>query len=117
MRQKQKVINLYQDSSIYSIKYVISIGNEEDLNQFWHYFHSEVSKDYKLLYRFISLMYAFTESLFKVHKNLFFELIIEQNEGVFYFTLWNKIASQDLDELLQKHDRHRVQGKKDRISA
>lgn len=57
MRQSQKIINLYKDRSIRSIKHVISIGDEEDLNQFWHYFHSEVTNDYRLLYHFISLMY------------------------------------------------------------
>jgi len=104
MRKKQKIINLYNDNSIRSIKHVISIGNEEDLNQFWHYFHSEVSNDYKLLYRFISIMYAFTENLFAVHKNLFFELIIEQNEEMFYFTLWNEIVSEHLQELLAEQE-------------
>ena len=104
MRKRQKIINLYNDNSIRSIKHVISIGNEEDLNQFWHYFHSEVSNDYKLLYRFISIMYAFTENLFDVHKNLFFELIIEQNEEMFYFTLWNEMVSEHLQELLEEQE-------------
>jgi len=104
MRRSQKIINLYKDHEIRSIKHVISIGSEEDLNQFWHYFHSEVKNDYKLLYRFISIMYAFTENLFSIHKDLFFELIIEENEEVFYFTVWNDMVSQHLQELLDEQD-------------
>lgn len=105
MRKKQKIINLYQDESVGSIKHVISIGNEEDLNQFWHYFHSEVINDYRLLYHFIGLMYAFTSKLFEKEKDLFFDLIIEQNDELFYFTIWNADVSNALNELLQEGER------------
>lgn len=102
MRKKQKIINLYQDSSIHSIKHVISIGNEEDLNQFWHYFDQEIKNDYRLLYSFIGLMYAFLSRLFEEDKELFFELIIEQNDDVFYFTVWNAAVSAAWMRLLEK---------------
>lgn len=105
MRNKQKIINLYNDSSVQSIKHVISIGSEEDLNQFWHYFYSEVVNDYKLLYSFISLMYAFTSKLFEANKNLFFELIIEQNEDCFYFTLWNADISKAMTLFLDQRNK------------
>jgi len=104
MRKQQKIINLYEDVSIRSIKHVVSIGSEEDLNQFWHYFHSEVAHDYKHLHRFISVMYTSTENLFQVHEDLFFELIIEQNEEMFYFTVWNPIASKYLEEKLSEYN-------------
>lgn len=104
MRKKQKIINLYHDESIGSIKHVISIGNEEDLNQFWHYFHSEVINDYRLLYRFIGLMYRFTSKLFEKDKDLFFELIIEQTDEIFYFTVWNAIVSKYLEEKFTEYE-------------
>lgn len=103
MRRKQKIINLYHDKSIRSIKHVISIGNEEDLNQFWFYFDSEIKNDYILLYRFISLMYAFVSKLFEEDKDLFFELIIEQNDEFFYFTVWNNVVSKAMIHLLQEN--------------
>lgn len=105
MRKQQKIINLYRDSSVCSIKHVISIGDEEDLNQFWHYFHSEVSRDYKFLYRFIGILYAFTARLFEKNPALFFELIIEQNEECFYFTVWNSDVSEELALLFEKNDK------------
>jgi len=37
LRQKQKIINLFNDKDISSIKHVISINSEEDLNQFWDF--------------------------------------------------------------------------------
>ncbi|MDF1880207.1 hypothetical protein JHD50_02625 [Sulfurimonas sp. MAG313] len=104
MRQKQKIINVYEDYSISSVKHVISIANEEDLNHFWHYFNVEVATDHKHLNHFISLMYAFTENLFRLNKALFFELIIEQNEDVFYLTIWNSKVSLELDTLLEEQD-------------
>lgn len=74
MRRKQKIINLYQDNTVRNIKYVISIGSEEDLNQFWFYFESEVKNDYALLYSFISLMYSFMAKLFEEDEKLFLNL-------------------------------------------
>ena len=116
MRSKQKVINLYQDSSIHSIKHVISIGNEEDLNQFWHYFDQEVKNDYRLLYNFIGLMYAFISRLFEENEELFFELIIEQNDDLFYFTVWNatvctawmRLLNEGKNDFEYKSDKKRV---------
>lgn len=102
MRKKQKIINLYQDSSIHSIKHVISVGSEEDLNQFWHYFDQEIKNDYSLLYSFIGLMYAFISRLFEEDKALFFELIIEQNDDLFYFTVWNSAVSTAWMKLLEE---------------
>ncbi len=116
MRKKQKIINLYQDHSIHSIKHVISIGNEEDLNQFWHYFDQEVKNDYMLLYNFIGLMYAFVSRLFEENEELFFELIIEQNDDHFYFTVWNttvctawtRLLSEAKNDFEYKSDKKRV---------
>ncbi len=116
MRKKQKIINLYRDRSIHSIKHVISIGNEEDLNQFWHYFDQEVKNDYTLLYNFIGLMYAFISRLFEENEELFFELIIEQNDDHFYFTVWNttvctawtRLLSEAKNDFEYKSDKKRV---------
>jgi hypothetical protein len=113
MRNKQKVINLYADNSIRSIKHVVSIGDEEDLNQFWDYFHSEVATEYDLLFHFISMMYAFISRLYDKNKDLFFELIIEQNDEYFYFTLWNTEVSTALRELLE-HTENRFEYKRDK---
>ena len=49
-------------------------------------------------------MYTFTENLFEVHKDLFFELIIEQNEEVFYCTVWNSIVSKCFETRLNEHE-------------
>lgn len=118
MRKQQKIINLYRDSSVCSIKHVISIGSEEDLNQFWHYFHSEVTKEYKFLYRFIGVLYAFTARLFEKNEALFFELIIEQNEECFYFTVWNTEVSEALSLLLGGKSRaHEFRVDKKRITV
>lgn len=102
MRTKQKIINLYQDSSVHSIKHVISMGSEEDLNQLWHYFDQEVKNEYRLLYSFIGLMYAFVSRLFEENEELFFELIIEQNDNFFYVTVWNTTVCTAWTRLLQE---------------
>jgi hypothetical protein len=37
MRKQQKIINLFGDMNIYAIKEVISIADEDDLNQLWEH--------------------------------------------------------------------------------
>jgi len=102
MRSKQKIINLYEDNTIYSIKHVVSIGNEEDLNQFWCYFDQEMNHEHQLFYHFMDLMYAFASDVFSKNKEIFFELIVEQSERYFYLTLWNINISQLFKQFLDK---------------
>lgn len=40
MRSERKIINLYDAKNISSVKHVVSIDSEDDLNQFWDYITS-----------------------------------------------------------------------------
>jgi len=90
LRKKRKLVNLYDDASIYSIKRVISIASEEDLNQFWDYLQNSSNATYELSLPFIRDFYNFTLSYLCSTEYQFFEIILEESEKSLYFTLWNK---------------------------
>jgi hypothetical protein len=93
MRIKRKLVNLYNDATIYSIKRVISIASEEDLNQFWDYLQNSSNATYELTLPFITDFYNFTLSYLYTTEYQFFEIILEESDKNLYFTLWNeKIA-------------------------
>lgn len=89
MRKRQKIINLFNDISVYAIKQVVSISDEEDLNQLWEYIitvNSESSDIYSYFVNLYELSSRFLESC----SEPFFEIIIEQSDEYYYFTVWNK---------------------------
>ncbi|MDF1877066.1 hypothetical protein JHD47_04490 [Sulfurimonas sp. SAG-AH-194-L11] len=95
MRTQKKIINLYENANkdIFSIKHVISISSEEDLNQFWDYITSSQDSSHDTLHNFVSSFYNFALMYISSSDAHFFEIILEENEENFYFTLWNeKIA-------------------------
>jgi len=102
MRKQQKIINLFGDTSIYAIKEVVSIANEEDLNQLWEHittYHThETSKSYSF---FISL-YELSERFLASFPQLFFEIIVEQSDDFFYFTVWNREFCQFVGQHWEK---------------
>lgn len=91
MRKEQKVINLFQDRLIYSIKHVVSIGDEEDLNQLWEYIMSIHTSDSAETYAFFISLYELSAQFLEINPGVFFEIIIEQSEDNYYFTVWNKV--------------------------
>ena len=102
MRKSRKIINLYNDKDIFSIKHVISIDNEEDLNQFWDYLTNEQDSSHKYLHTFVSNFYNFALSYLERDDAHFFEIILEENEKRFYFTLWNEKVALLFQEYLAK---------------
>jgi len=90
MRKQQNTINLYQDQNIYSIKQVISITDEEDLNQFWDYLDSKKYTNNKYINKYLELFYNFTYTYIMNEDSKFFEVILEENDTNIYFTVWNK---------------------------
>ena len=105
MRAKQKIVNLYKDGSIYNIKQVVSISDEEDLDRFWH--HLDIHNFHKNHY-FTTLFYNFALKYLESVDSDFFEIILEENDDSLYFTLWNQtiallfknhIENQELDFL------------------
>lgn len=91
MRKQQKVINLFGDSLIHSIKQVVSIGDEEDLNQLWEYIMGIHATDASETYPFFIGLYELSAQFLAIHPRAFFEIIIEQNDDNYYFTVWNKL--------------------------
>jgi hypothetical protein len=87
MRKQQKVINLLGDRLIHSIKQVVSIGDEEDLNQLWEHIMSIHSSD---TYAFFIGLYELSAQFLDINPNGFLEIIIEQSHENYYFTVWNK---------------------------
>ena len=84
MRSERKIINLYDAKNISSVKHVVSIDSEDDLNQFWDYITSLEVFRHLYLHSFVSNFYNFALSY----------MASEENDKVFYFTLWNeKIAN------------------------
>lgn len=91
MRKQQKVINLFEDKLIHSIKQVVSIGDEEDLNQLWEYIMGIHSSDASEPYAFFIGLYELSAQFLDIHAGSFFEIIIEQSDDNYYFTVWNKV--------------------------
>jgi len=102
MRTRQKIINLYQDSTIFSIKYVISIDSEEELNQFWHFVSYANRLTPELIHPFITQFYNFALSYITYEKAEFFEIILEESVDNFYFTLWNKKIALSFKKYIEK---------------
>ena len=102
MRTERKIINLYNDNKIFSMKYVISITTEEDLDQFWDFLNNLKDIKKEFIHEFTALFYNFSLSLVKSNKKNFFEIIIEESEKRFYFTLWNKKVALDLHKYFKK---------------
>ena len=100
MRTQRKIINLYDDKNIFSIKHVISISNEEDLNQFWDYITCTQDSEHEVLNTFVSSFYNFALSYMDSDDAHFFEIILEENEDNFYFTLWNESISNLFEKYL-----------------
>lgn len=91
MRKQQKIINLFEDRLIHSIKQVVSIGDEEDLNQLWEYIMSIHSSDSCETYAFFIRLYELSSQFLESSPGIFFEIIIEQSDDNYYFTVWNKV--------------------------
>jgi len=102
MRTSKKIINLYNDKNTSSIKHVISINTEEDLNQFWDYMSTAQESSDHYLSSFISYFYNFALSYINQDKAQFFEIILEENENNLYFTLWNENISLLFQKYLSK---------------
>jgi len=102
MRTQQKVINLYNDSKISSIKLVFSVSCEDDLNQCWDYFGDTFTKDINYdVQGFITILYSVGLELFEKEHRTFFEVILEQNDEYYYFTIWNKYVAKHFAKLLE----------------
>lgn len=91
MRKLQKVINVFKDRLIHSIKQVVSIGDEEDLNQLWEYIMGIHASDASETYAFFISLYELSAQFLDTHRGVFFEIIIEQSDDNYYFTVWNKV--------------------------
>jgi len=81
LRTHKQTINLYDngDMNIFSIKHVISISAEEDLNQFWDYITSTQDSSHDSLHNFVSSFYNFALSYISSVNAHFFEIILEEN--------------------------------------
>jgi hypothetical protein len=102
MRKQQKIINLFEDKSIYAIKEVISIANEEDLNQLWEHITTHHTHETFKSYPFFISLYELSERFLASFPELFFEIIVEQSEEFFYFTVWNKEFCQFVGQHWEK---------------
>lgn len=101
MRKQRKVINLFEDKNIFSIKHVTSISTEEDLNQFWDFLLDTENSSHQLI-RFITQFYNFSLEYLRNENSNFFEIILEENDSFVYFTLWNQAVSSLFAKHLEK---------------
>lgn len=114
MRTKRKIINLFEDKNIFSVKYVISVDKEEDLNQFWNLLAHSNSSSHCLTHTFIGQFYNFALDYVSKYDSTFFEIILEENEEYFYFTIWNKGIATQFKEYAKKaalvflHDSNKI---------
>lgn len=90
MRKNQKIINVFDDRSVYAIKHIISILDEEDLNQLWEYIITTHAHDESKTYPFFVSLYELSERFLTTFPEVFFEIIVEQSNEYYYFTVWNK---------------------------
>jgi hypothetical protein len=102
MRKKQKIINLFKDRNICSIKHVISISSEEDLNQFWDFTTNSNNVKYEHMHTFVTQFYNFIISYMRNNTAEFFDIILEESNKFFYFTLWNKKISFLFQDYIKK---------------
>ncbi|MBD3825165.1 MAG: hypothetical protein IE916_11770 [Epsilonproteobacteria bacterium] len=100
MRKNKKVIHLFEESNTSSVKHVISIATEDDLNCFWDFLSNSNSYAYDSMHTFIAHFYNFAHYYLTRSQSHFFEIIIEESDLNIYFTLWNKIAAKQLFKLL-----------------
>lgn len=103
MKTKQKIINLYEDDEISSLKLVFSISNEDDLDQCWHHFHEDHDEASNGLNHFLPLFYKFTLKYTLTHTEHFFELIAEKSQDYYYLTIWNTLVAQAFEVCLDGH--------------
>ena len=115
MKLKKKIINLFNDKEISSIKHVISIGSEEDLNQFWDFSTNSNSVSYELIHTFVANFYNFAIMHIRDNSDEFFNIILEESDENFYFTLWNKKISLSFEESMKESICEYLQ-KKNRIT-
>ncbi|MDO9305844.1 MAG: hypothetical protein Q7T77_10975 [Sulfuricurvum sp.] len=90
MRRKQKIINVFEDKAVYAVKHVISITDEEDLNQLWEYIITAHAHEKSKTYPFFVSLYELSERFLRNFTEIFFEIIVEQSDKYYYFTVWNK---------------------------
>jgi len=114
MRKKQKIINVFEDKSVYAIKHVISITDEDDLNQLWEYIITVHSHEASNAYPFFVSLYELSERFLQSFPEVFFEIIVEQSDEYYYFTIWNKEFIRFVSEHWEKrgventHDDKRI---------
>lgn len=102
MRKQQKIINLFGDTSICAIKEVVSIANEEDLNQLWEHITTHHTHETSKSYPFFISLYELSERFLTNFPELFFEIIVEQSDDFFYFTVWNREFCQFVKQHWEK---------------
>jgi len=93
VRRKKNIINLFKDEKTYNIKHVISISDEEDLNQSWDYISTANTEKRELTQTFLAQFYNLVLSYIMKKKLSFFEVILEDSDDYLYFTLWNEKMS------------------------
>lgn len=102
MKSKREIINLFEDENLFSVKYVISVDEEEDLNQFWDLLAHSNNSSHCLAHAFIGQFYNFALAYIATNRSIFFEIILEENEEYFYFTIWNKEISSQFQKRAKK---------------
>lgn len=106
MRNKQRLINLYKDENISNVKIVFSIANEEDLHSCWDFFEQNINDDEnESLQTLLVILFNTTDKLLRDGNFTFFEVVLEQSDECYYFTIWNKIVTEYFVKLIvQLHD-------------
>lgn len=102
MRKQQKIINLFNDVHISSIKQVFSIANEDDLDQCWSYFNQNETYTNSDIEKFITVFYEYSNQQIIQFPETFFELILENAEDYYYFTIWNPAVAESFARFIDK---------------
>ncbi|HEX5710568.1 MAG TPA: hypothetical protein VFX68_04415 [Sulfuricurvum sp.] len=105
MRKQQKIINLFHENLIYSIRQVVSISDDEDLNQLWEYIMTVHAGETSKAYDFFVSLYDLSIRFLETHKKSFFEIIIEESDAHYFFTVRNK---EFIDFIRKQWKRQRI---------
>lgn len=104
MRRHQKIISLYGESHIQAVKQVISIGDEEDLNQFWEHILTYHAIHDPRAYGFFVALYELSARFLEESEGVFFEIIVEQSDEAYFFTVWNRVFVEFAEKIWKERE-------------
>lgn len=110
--KKRHAATLFKESDLYALSQVVTIADEEDLNQFWEYLLSSGQIFEHGFYVFLVSLYELSSRFF-LQDGRRFRIIIEQSDRHYHLTLWSaKIVAFIETEWKRQNIEYRVKRKR-----